>query len=154
VTIAGITYTFLATFVDAVNNIHIGAAAANSQTNLLNAIEGVGGGTPGTDYYTSQTPHAYVEVPLAAWSANVLTCQARYPGTWIEDTVTYPVAEAFTDVTDHVHAFSGGVECGFPVDGGYLGPGEKLVVTVTNGVAGDTLLSWLSYLQYDNDPRP
>jgi hypothetical protein len=154
VTIAGIKYTFLDTFVDAEHNIHIGAAAANSQTNLLNAIEGVAGGTPGTDYYTSEVAHPYVEVPLAAWSGNVLTCQARYPGTWIEDTITYPVAETFTDPTDHVHAFSGGVDAGFPVDGGYLGPGEKLVATVTNGVAGDTLQTWVTYLQYDNDPRP
>jgi hypothetical protein len=151
VTIGGITYTFLDELVDAEDNIHIGAAAANTQANLLYAILGTGG-TPGTDYYTSQVANEYVTVPTGAWAANVLTVQARWPGEEFNDATW--MAEDFTDETDHVHEMSGGVDINWPEDGTYLGPGEKLVVTVANGVAGDALKTWLTYLSFDNDPRP
>lgn len=157
ITVAGIKYTLLDTFVDAENNVDMGANEAGTKANLLAAITVVGG-TPGTDYYTNQVANPYCTVPLAAWAGDVLTLQARYPGDWIHSpsvgATPYKNVEGFTHATNTCTDWASGVEAGFPIDGAYLGPGEKLVVTVTNGVAGDTLLSWLTYIQYDNDPRP
>ncbi|MBW1942615.1 MAG: hypothetical protein JRJ51_07255 [Deltaproteobacteria bacterium] len=41
----------------------------------------------------------------------------------------------------------------YPAVGPYLQPGEDVVITVTLGEAGDTVDSYLFFVEYDNDPR-
>jgi hypothetical protein len=41
----------------------------------------------------------------------------------------------------------------YPTVGAILLPGEDVVVTVTNGVAGDAIDFYIFYIEYDNDPR-
>lgn len=53
VIVGGITYTFLDSFVDAVDNVFTGVDLAASKVNLTAAINATGG-TPGTTHYTSQ----------------------------------------------------------------------------------------------------
>jgi hypothetical protein len=53
VVVGGVTYTFLDSFVDAVDNIFTGADLAASKVNLTAAIN-ASGGTPGTTHYTNQ----------------------------------------------------------------------------------------------------
>lgn len=157
VTIGGITYTYIAAFVDAVNNVDVGVDEATSKANLLAAVT-ASGGTPGTTHYTNQVANPYCIVVGNAWDGDNLNLQARYPGTWIHTPsagyAPYKMVDGMTHASNTVTDWASGVDAGFPIDGAYLGPGEKLVVTVTNGVAGDTLLSWLTYLEYNNDPRP
>jgi hypothetical protein len=49
VTVGGVTYTFQTTLTNVAGNVHIGASAAASLTNLFHAIN-ASGGTSGTDY--------------------------------------------------------------------------------------------------------
>jgi hypothetical protein len=53
IVVGGITYTFLDSFVDAVDNVFKGATLAASKINLTAAIN-ASGGTPGTTHFTSQ----------------------------------------------------------------------------------------------------
>lgn len=53
VVVGGVTYTFLDSFVDAVDNVFTGADLAASKVNLTAAIN-ASGGTPGTTHFTSQ----------------------------------------------------------------------------------------------------
>jgi hypothetical protein len=41
----------------------------------------------------------------------------------------------------------------YPTAGAILTPGEDINITVTNGVAGDSLDTYIFYIQYDADPR-
>ncbi len=41
----------------------------------------------------------------------------------------------------------------YPVVGPYLQPTEDIEISVTSGVAGDALDTYLLYISYDNDPR-
>ena len=53
VIVGGVTYTFLDSFVDAVDNVFTGADLAASKVNLTAAINATGG-TPGTTHFTTQ----------------------------------------------------------------------------------------------------
>ena len=53
VVVGGVTYTFLDSFVDTVDNVFTGADLAASKVNLTAAINATGG-TPGTTHFTSQ----------------------------------------------------------------------------------------------------
>ncbi len=82
VIIAGKTYTFKATVGTADANVHIGAAVADTVTNLLAAInlkpsQGETG-TSGTDYGSLTTRNPNVFAVLT--SATVLTIKAHVPG--------------------------------------------------------------------------
>lgn len=61
-TLGATTYTFLDTFVDSANNVHIGATASDTIDNLISAITGVatGSAVEGTDFATGQTANASV----------------------------------------------------------------------------------------------
>lgn len=54
------TYTFQTSLTNVNGNVKIGASAAASMTNLFNAINATGGGTPGTDYAMATTPNTLV----------------------------------------------------------------------------------------------
>jgi len=83
VTIGSITYRFKNTIAQ-IGDIHIGASADASLTNLASAINGTG--TPGTDYFTG-TPKD-LNVSSSAVAAHALTMTALTPGITANTTAT------------------------------------------------------------------
>lgn len=82
VTVGGKVYTLQATLTDADGNVHVGADAAGTISNLLAAINLSNAGESavgaGTDYAASMTENA--EVEATASSATTLTVTAKTPG--------------------------------------------------------------------------
>lgn len=74
ITIDGKVYTLQATLTDADGNVHIGASAAATALNLVNAINGHGG-TPGTDYANSMRAHPTVTAREGAGDTVVVTAK-------------------------------------------------------------------------------
>lgn len=78
VTVGGRTYTLQAVLTNVDGNVKIGATAALSLTNLVNAINANGLGVPGTDYALATTANGVV---TAATTSTVLTATAVVAGT-------------------------------------------------------------------------
>ena len=78
ITIGSKTYTFQAALTDVDGNIHIGASASDTLDNLIAAIN-ASGGTPGTDYATSNTIHPTVSA--AAGAGDTVDLTAKSAGT-------------------------------------------------------------------------
>lgn len=74
------TYTFQTTLTDVIGNVHIGADAAGSLTNLEHAIN-LNGGTPGVDYAASQI--AAQSVRAGAFNLGGIEITAK------DNTITY-----------------------------------------------------------------
>lgn len=72
VVIGGVTYTFLDSFVDTVDNVWTGVDLAASQVNLTAAIN-ASGGTPGTTHFTSQVVNPTVTNATFATDDSVFT---------------------------------------------------------------------------------
>jgi hypothetical protein len=77
-TIDGKVYTLQTTLTNVDGNIQIGAAVANTQANILAAINLTG--TPGTDYAATMTLHPTVYA-AEAWIGNDLAITAKAAGT-------------------------------------------------------------------------
>lgn len=77
-TIGTKVYTFQDTLSDTDGHVYIGSTVADSQANLVHAIN-LNGGTVGVDYATSTTKHPYVTA--SEFVANVLTLTAKSAGT-------------------------------------------------------------------------
>jgi hypothetical protein len=77
------------------------------------------------------------------------------------DTLTLPIATATdTDMQTTLFALTnvGDAEneastMDYPTAGVLLTPGENILVSVADGVAGDSLDTYLFYIQFDSDPR-
>ena len=74
----------------------------------------------------------------------------------VEASTTAKLVTLFENGSDDVAGDSADKQTGtginFPDGGPLLGPGEDVNITVTNGVAGDALDTYLFYIEYDNDP--
>lgn len=125
VTIGSTTYTFKTTLAGVANQIHIGASADASLTNLVSAITGAG--TPGTDY-TSNTP-VNTQVTAGAVSAHATTVTALLNGSAGNSIATTKSATHLSwgaaTLTSGADAKSGGTELGA---GAY--PSDILNITV------------------------
>lgn len=77
VVIGSKTYTFQDTLTDVDGNVHIGASASDTLANLIAAINN-SGGTPGTDYATSNTIHP--DVSATAGTGGTATITAKVAG--------------------------------------------------------------------------
>lgn len=71
ITFGSKTYTFQATLTNVDGNVHIGASGADTATNLLNAINASGGGTPGTDYAAATTAHPDANADTSNTAASI-----------------------------------------------------------------------------------
>ena len=106
VTINGRTYTFQDPFVDAVDNVDIGATASDTLDNLIAAING--GAGAGTAYGTGTTVNAYVTAAAGAGdtvnftakvkgqSGNLITTVGSAGSTFANATLTGGVGRALT----------------------------------------------------------
>ena len=93
-TIGTITYTFLDSFVDAVDNVFTGADLAAAKVNLVAAVTAVGG-TPGTTHFTTQVANPDVDIATFIGDDAVLTALvAGFAGNALATT------EAFTAGTN------------------------------------------------------
>jgi hypothetical protein len=77
---------------------------------------------------------------------SLATTETFTPGGNVFDAATLGTTTAGVDQADKISTLD------YPASGVVLDPGEDLVVTVTNGVAGDTLDFWVMYSEYDSNP--
>lgn len=116
VTIGAKMYTFQTVLTNVDGNVLIGASATASMTNLFNAINDTGGGTPGTDYAAAMTPHPTVTatnpsattVVVTAVTAgiggnSIATTEVAATLAWGAITLTGGVTDSFTNFT---HGFT------------------------------------------------
>lgn len=156
----GQTFTFVAALTGAANELLIGANIAASKAALEAAVVDRDNG--GTLHSVSDAVYAATEMTAVAFSGDDMVFTAAVKGTAGNSLAT---TETFTDGSDSFDAATlgtttAGVDAAdklstvnYPAVGGILLPGEDLVVTVTNGVAGDALDFTVSYLEFDADPR-
>jgi hypothetical protein len=162
-TINGVTFTFVAALTGAVNEIFIGANEAATKVALNAAFAGRVGG--GTLHSVSDAVYTSLEMTAAAFVADDMVFTANVAGTlgdaleFVEATLTH--ASNVLDGTGTLGGTTAGVDAAdeigtldYPTQGVYLGPAEEVVVSVTNGVAGDALHVYLFYLEFDADPTP
>ena len=97
ITIGTITYTFLDSFVDTVDNVFTGADLAAAKVNLVAAVTATGG-TPGTTHFTTQVANPDVDIATFIGDDAVLTALvAGFAGNALETTETF---SAGTNVFD------------------------------------------------------
>lgn len=148
-TIAGVTYTFIANGAAATvaNSISIGANEAAAKVNIETVLQdGV---------------HPTVNAP-AVFSTDDLVLEARNPGVAGE---SLACTETFTHANNVFDAATfGTTQTGvdpatklggdnYPTNGALLVPTDKVVLNVTNGHANDAYQFNVFYLEFDNDPR-
>lgn len=129
------------------NEIDVGADLADAKTLFVTAV--------------NAHPDLLTVVTAAAFSGDDCVLTAVEPGTAGNSIVTTETFTAGTNVFDAatLGTTTAGlqnadkvVSADYPTTGPYLGPGEDVNITVTNGVAGDTLDTYLVYMQFDNNP--
>lgn len=160
ITINGQTLTFVAALSTdgTANEVLIGADAAAAQSALEDALVDRTNG--GVTHSVSDTVFAAMGISAVAFSSDDMVITAAVKGTAgnsIDTTETFTAAgnvfdaatlgttTAGLDAADKVSTLD------HPTSGPYLGPGEDVHISVTNGVAGDALNTYLVYLEYDAD---
>jgi hypothetical protein len=79
---------------------------------------------------------------------SIATTTTMSGGTNAWDAATLGTTTAGVDAADKVTSDD------YPVSGILLDPGFDVLISVTNGVAGDALDTYLFYIEYDADPTP
>ena len=143
------------------NEILIGANEAATKVNLYAALGGRTGG--GTLHTVTDATFAALGMTAIAFVADVMKFTANVKGAAGNALVT---AESGNELTHGNNVFNGatlgtttaGLDAAdkvgtldHPTAGPYLGPGEDINISVTNGVAGDAYDTYLFYLEYDAD---
>lgn len=156
----GVTFTWKAALTAGnVNELVIGADLAASQATLEAAFTDRDNG--GTLHSVTDAVYDSIEMSMAAFSGNDAVFTARVEGTAGNSLATTETFTAGTNVFDAatLGTTTAGVDAAdklstlnFPASGVILDPGEDLVVTVTNGVAGDSLDISVFYSEYDSNP--
>jgi hypothetical protein len=157
-TINGVAFTWVAALTGAANELLIGADAAASQAALEDVF--VTFANYGTTHSVSTTTVASTLVSAIAFSSDDMVFTALTKGTAgnsiattetftaggnVFDAATLGTTTAGLDAADKVSTLD------HPTAGPYLGPGEDINISVTNGVAGDSLDTYLFYLEFDSD---
>lgn len=155
----GTTLTFVAALTGAENELLIGANVAASKAALEAALVDRDNG--GVLHSVTDATYAALEMTAIAFSGDDMVFTANVKGTAGNSLAT---TETFTDGTDSFDAVTLGTTTAgvdqadklstkdFPDSGVLLDAGEDLVVSVTNGVAGDAIDFTVFYLEYDNAP--
>lgn len=160
--IAGVEFTLVAALVaNTPNQILIGANEAATKVNLYAAFGGRTGG--GTLHTVSDATFDALGVSAAAFVGDDMVITADVKGTAgnaiatvesgnelthasnVFDAVTLGTTTAGLDAADKVSTLD------HPTAGPYLAPGEDIDISVTNGVVGDKLDTYLFYLEFDAD---
>jgi hypothetical protein len=158
IVINGVTFTWVAALTGAANELLIGADAEAAQGTLEDVF--VTFANYGTTHSVSTTTVASTLVSAIAFSSDDMVFTALTKGTTgnsiattetftaggnVFDAATLGTTTAGLDAADKVSTLD------HPTAGPYLGPGEDINISVTNGVAGDALDTYLFYLEYDSD---
>ncbi len=161
-TLNGTAFTWKATLTGAANELLIGANVAASQAALEAAFKDRDNG--GVLHSVSDAVFTSIGMTMAAFAANdavftanvkgtagnsLATTETYTAGTNVFDAATLGTTTAGLDAADKVSA-----SLDYPDQGPLLGPGEDINIAVTNGVAGDTLDTYLFYIEHDADPTP
>ena len=159
IVINGQTFTWKAALT-ATGQLLIGADVAASQAALEAAFKDRDNG--GTLHSVTDAQYVASGVSMGAFAANdavftanvkgvagnsLATTETFTAGGNVFDAATLGTTTAGVGQADKVSAL------GYPAAGVVLDAGEKLVVSVTNGVAGDTLDFTVFYLEFDVDPN-
>ena len=158
--INGVTFTCVAALTGAANEIFIGASEAATKLAFNAAfVDRDNGGV-----LHSVTDAVYTSLGVTAidfaTDDMVFTAVAKgQEGNAIATTETFTHASNVFDAatlgttTAGVSSADEGADVDFPTLGALLLPAEDVVYSVTNGVAGDNFEVYLSYIEYDDDPR-
>lgn len=161
-TINGTAFTFVAALTGAENEILIGANVAATQVSVENAVGATPDGTA-ADHSVTDATRTALACTGADFSGNDMVFTATVKGTAGNSIATTETFTAGTNVFDAatLGTTTAGVDAAdklstldYPTSGVLLGPGEDVNISVTNGVAGDTLDTTVVYLEFDADPTP
>jgi len=159
ITINGVTFTFKDALTGAENEILNGADHDATQASLEAAFKDRDNG--GVLHTVTDATFEAIAVTMAAFSSDDAVFTANVKGTAGNalattssftdggnafDAVTLGTTTAGVDAADKLSTLE------FPDSGVLLDAGEDLVVSVTNGVAGDALDFTVVYLEYDVAP--
>jgi hypothetical protein len=163
-TINGVAFTWVAALTGAVNELLIGADAAASQAAANAAFVSANRATASGLHSVSDAVFASLECTAIDFAANDMVFTANVKGTAGNSIATTETFTAGGNVFDAatLGTTTAGLDAGdkvsstldYPDAGNLLGPGEDLNISVTNGVAGDSLDTYLFYLEFDADPTP
>jgi hypothetical protein len=156
-TINGEVLTFVAALTGP-GQILIGGSEAATKLALNAALVDRDNG--GTLHSVSDVSYAAMECTAIDFASDDMVLTANVKGTAGDDITT---AETFDGSTNVFNEAFGSTTAGvdqadkisslvFPASGTVLDPGEDIVITVTDGVAGDDLDLAVFYLEYDSNP--
>lgn len=140
------------------NELLIGANVAASQAALEAAFKDRDNG--GTLHSVSDSVYTACGMSMAAFAANDAVFTASVKGTAGDSLATTETYTAVTNVFDAatLGTTTAGVDAAskvstldWPTSGPYLTAGEDVYISVTNGVAGDSLDTYLFYVEFDAD---
>ena len=162
-TINGVTFTLVAALTGAANEIFIGANETATKAALNAAFATRTGG--GTLHSVTDATYTALEMTAVAFSDDAMVFTANVAGTagdaleFVEATLTH--ASNVLDGSGVLGGTTAGVDAAdriaaadFPTAGVLLIPADEVVVSVTAGVAGDSLNVCLFYLEFDANPTP
>lgn len=159
ITINGTVFTIVSALSGAENEILLGANEAATKTALDAAFGASRTGTSGLHSVTDAT-YTALGVTAADFSGDDMVFTANVKGTAgnsiattenlthasnVWDAATLGTTTAGVDAADKVSTLD------FPTAGPYLTPGEDILVSVTNGQAGDAYDTYIFYVEYDTD---
>lgn len=161
--INGVQFTLVAALTGAANEIFIGASEAATKLALNAAFQARDSGT--TLHSVTDAVYASLECTAAAFSSDDMVFTANVKGTAGNSIATIESGQELTHASNVFDAVTLGTTTAgvgqadalssveYPAAGSVLDAGEKLVVSVTNGVAGDTLDFIVFYIEFDVDPN-
>lgn len=164
-TINGVVFTWKTTLTGAVNELKVNTNEAGSKLTLKAAFgtRTVAGLHSVSDAVFASLACTGAAAGFGAGDTMAFTANVKglAIGTTIGTTSTMGGganawgATTLGDTTEGVEAASKvSTTLDYPDAGNLLGPGEDVIFTVTNGVAGDAFDSNLFYLEFDADPTP
>jgi hypothetical protein len=163
-TINGVLFTLVAALTQGTENqILIGASEAATKLALDAAFADRDNG--GVLHSVSDATYEALGVTAVGFAGDDMVFTANVKGTagdaleFVEGTLTH--ASNVLDGSGTLGGTTAGVDAAdkvtsddFPVSGILLDPGFDVNISVTNGVAGDALDTYLFYIEYDADPTP
>lgn len=145
-TIGDITYTLADVDDNSGNIILIGADEAETKVNIAAALQNHPDVTAEEEFTGDDLVVTAREKSVASDSIVFVEGTLTHGSNVLDGSGTLGGTTAGADPADKVSTIN------YPTAGALLGPGENVLVSVTNGQAGDVLTTFLVALEYDNSP--